>query len=135
MRVVLDTNVLLQIISSRSTHYWIWEAFRDERLILCLTTDILLEYEELLLRKRNQELAKLVLEVLLLMPNMIRVETYFNFGLPTTDPDDQKFVDCAIACGANCLITEDKAFQELKNIPFPIVQVLSPDEFKEVFMP
>lgn len=101
MRIVLDSNVLLQIVSSRSEHHWIWQALREGRLTLCFTTDILLEYEEVLPRKRNQELAKLVIEVLVLMPNMVRVETYFNFGVPIADPDDQKFTDCAIACGAN----------------------------------
>jgi len=48
MKIVLDTNVLLQAISSRSEHYWIWEALRQEQLTLCVTTDILLEYEEVL---------------------------------------------------------------------------------------
>jgi predicted nucleic acid-binding protein len=39
MKIVLDTNVLLQIISSRSIHHWLWEALRRENLVLCLTTD------------------------------------------------------------------------------------------------
>ncbi|MBK8567817.1 MAG: PIN domain-containing protein [Saprospiraceae bacterium] len=43
MKIVLDTNVLLQAISSRSEHYWIWEALRQGQLTLCITTDILLE--------------------------------------------------------------------------------------------
>jgi uncharacterized protein len=96
VRIVLDTNVLLQAISSRSVYYWIWEALRREKLTLCFTTDILLEYEEVLTRKRNAELAALVIEVIVLMPNSVRVEKYYNFGLPTKDPDDQKFTDCAM---------------------------------------
>lgn len=102
-------------------------------ITLCVTTAILLEYEEVLLRKRNPEVAKLVVEVVLLMPNLIRVETYFNFGLPTKDPDDQKFTDCAIACGATYLVTEDSDFNELKNMAFPVVQVVSPKAFRSIF--
>lgn len=133
MKIVLDTNVLLQAISSRSEHYWIWDALRKEQLTLCVTTDILLEYEEVLARKRNVELAKLVIEVIALMPNLVRVETYFNFELPTKDPDDQKFTDCAVACGAAYLVTADNDFNEVKSTPFPIVQVVSPETFRTVF--
>ncbi len=130
MKIVLDTNVLLQAISSRSVHHWIWEALRQEELTLCVTTDILLEYEEVLARKRNEELAQLVIEVILLMPNLVRAEVYFNFGLPTKDPDDQKFTDCAIACGADYLVTEDNDFNEVQKTPFPSVWVVSPDQFR-----
>jgi uncharacterized protein len=133
VRIVLDTNVLLQAISSRSVYYWIWEALRREKLTLCFTTDILLEYEEVLTRKRNAELAALVIEVIVLMPNSVRVEKYYNFGLPTKDPDDQKFTDCAIACGAEYLVTEDKDFNEVRRTPFPTVNVVSPEEFLPIF--
>lgn len=102
-------------------------------MILCFTNDILLEYEEVLSRKRNVELAKLVVEILVLMPNVVRVERYFAFGLPSKDPDDQKFTDCAIACGASFLVTEDRDFDEVKKIPFPPVNVVSAGEFRAVF--
>ena len=133
MKIVLDTNVLLQAISSRSIHHWIWEAMRKEKLTLCITTDIILEYEEVITQKRNVELAKLVVDVILSMPNLVRVEVYFNFGLPAKDPDDQKFTDCAIACGADYLVTEDKDFFELQQLPFPPVRVVSPGELQEHF--
>jgi uncharacterized protein len=132
MKIVLDTNVLLQIISSRSAHHWIWEALRQEMLTICLTTDIILEYEEILIRKRHEELAQLILEILLLMPNIVRVEKYFSFGLPTHDPDDQKFLDCAIACGAAYLVTEDKHFNEVKDKNLFFVKIVSPTDFREI---
>jgi putative PIN family toxin of toxin-antitoxin system len=133
MKIVLDTNVLLQAISSRSIHHWIWEAMRDEKFTLCVTTDIILEYEEVIAQKRNVELAKLVVDVILSMPNLVRVEVYFNFGLPVKDPDDQKFTDCAIACGADYLVTEDQDFHELRKLAFPPVRVVSPSEFRKDF--
>ena len=133
MRIVLDTNVLLQAISSRSEHYWLWEALRNEDLTLCFTTDIILEYEEVLQRKRNKDLAKLVIEIIVLMPNTIRVEKYYSFQMPFKDPDDQKFTDCAIACDANYLITEDTDFKEVKRSKHPIVNVVTPTEFRKIF--
>ncbi len=48
------------------------------------------------------------------------------------DPDDNKFVDCAIAGAADFIVTDDKDFNVLKNISFPKVAVLSSDEFLEM---
>ncbi|MBK8567816.1 MAG: PIN domain-containing protein [Saprospiraceae bacterium] len=79
-------------------------------------------------------MAKLAIEVVLLMPNLVRVETYFNFGLPAKDPDDQKFTDCAIACGAAFLVTEDRDFLEVKKTPFPLVNIISPKAFRAIFL-
>ena len=51
--VVLDTNCLLQSISRRSRYYKIWRDFIDGRYVLCVTTEILEEYEEILSRLCN----------------------------------------------------------------------------------
>ena len=49
-RIVLDTNCLLQAISRRSRFYPIWRDFIQGRYDLCVTTEILAEYEEILSR-------------------------------------------------------------------------------------
>lgn len=135
MKIVLDTNVLIQAISSRSVHHWIWESLRREELTLCVTTDVLLEYEEVLCRNRSSELGKLVLDVIVNMPNLSRVEVYFNFGFPAADPDDQKFMDCAIASGAKFLVTQDRDFWESENKFFNWVQVVTPLELRSILHP
>ena len=43
----------------------------------------------------------------------------------TSDRDDNKFVDCAIVAGAKFIVSNDKAFAELKNYAFPQVDVCS----------
>ena len=40
-----------------------------------------------------------------------------------------KFVDCALACNARYIVTEDKHFDELKKVTFPKVDVVSLHEF------
>ena len=134
MRIVIDTNVLLQIISRRTDHYWLWQSLLRKELTLCVTTDILDEYHEKIVDIYNSPIfADYTLETILLMPNLVKVEKYYFWGFPFKDEDDQKFVDCYVACGAAYLITEDKHFNELKKIPFPKVNVIRPDKFKIIF--
>ena len=52
------------------------------------------------------------------------IKPYYRFGLIQTDADDNKFVDCAIAAGAEFLVSNDSHFRVLEQIPFPKVCVL-----------
>lgn len=127
--VVLDTNCLLQSISRRSRYYKIWRDFVDGRYVLCVTTEILEEYEEILSRYLSPLVARLVVEAILRANNVLRVDAQFRFGLITADPDDNKFVDCAIVANAECVVTNDAHFEVLRTIPFPKVNVVGIDEF------
>jgi predicted nucleic acid-binding protein len=63
------------------------------------------------------------------LPNLERINKYYFWNLITVDPDDNKFVDCAIAANAHFICTEDKHFNILANVPFPTVSVISTQEF------
>ena len=128
-RFVIDTNCLLQSISRRSRYYPIWRGFVDGAYTLCVTTEILEEYEEILGRYLSPSVARLVVAAILRAPNTERVDAQFRFGLITDDPDDNKFVDCAIVANAKCIVTNDAHFDVLKTIAFPQVAVLDIDEF------
>ena len=62
--------------------------------------------------------------------SVIRKDPHYSFGLMEADKDDNKFVDCAIAANAKCIVTEDNHFNILKTIPFPKVEVIGIDDFK-----
>lgn len=61
--------------------------------------------------------------------NVAFVTRYYRWELMHVDPDDGKFVDCAFACNADYLVTNDSHFNVLKTHPFPWVRIISPDEF------
>ena len=132
MHIVLDTNVLLTCFSSRSRTHLIWQSLREGKWSLCVSTEILVEYEEIIARHTSPELAAAVLDAILHLPNLRLVTRYFKWNLIVADPDDDKFVDCAIASGADYLVTEDKHFNVLENIPFPTVHLLGEGEFVEM---
>jgi putative PIN family toxin of toxin-antitoxin system len=132
MHIVLDTNVLLTCFSSRSKTHLIWQALRQGKFSLGVTTEILAEYEEIIAEQTSAELAAAVLDAILHLPNLRLITRYFKWNLITADPDDDKFVDCAIAAGADYLVTEDKHFKVLEKIPFPTVRVLRERAFMEI---
>ena len=123
-RIVLDTNCLLPSISRRSRYYPVWDRFICGEYDLCVTTEILAEYEEIVGRMTSPVVARLVVEAILRAPNTLRIEASFRFGLITEDPDDNKFVDCAIVANAECVVTNDSHFDVLATIPFPRVKVV-----------
>jgi len=129
MRVVLDTNVLLVSITPKSIFYPIFDSFLKEEYELCVTTEILLEYEEILKIKVGLELASAIISIIENAPNTIFITRYFEWNLITVDLDDNKFVDCAIAANAKLLVTEDKHFNVLKQISFPKVQLINIKKF------
>lgn len=132
MRVVLDTNILLMSLSRKTIYYSIWKAFQNGEFELCVTTDILNEYAEILQRKFRPEVGISVMKAIENSFDVIQIQKYFFWNLITVDPDDNKFVDCAVAANADFICTEDKHFKVLKKIPFPPVKVISADDFVEI---
>ena len=55
---------------------------------------------------------------------------YFQFRLIEADLDDNKFVDCAIVANARYIVTNDAHFRVLTNIPFPTVEIISLENFR-----
>lgn len=132
MKIVLDTNVLLVSISSKSLYRPILDAFINEEYELCVTTDILLEYEEIIKEHMGGKFVDYVLQLIENAPNVKWITKYYKWNLIEADADDNKFVDCAIACGAKYLVSDDKHFNVLHKIPFPKVEVIKAKEFKGI---
>jgi uncharacterized protein len=123
VKIVIDTNVMLVCITQKSSLHWIWQALVTQRFTLCVTTDILDEYAEIIEQQMGFKAAESALSTIENLPNVERVTTWFRFNL-LADSDDNKFVDCAIATNALCIVSHDNDFKPLKNIPFPKVIVI-----------
>ena len=127
--IVLDTNCLLRSISQRSEYYKVWEDFILGHYVLCVTNEILAEYEEIISSHMSPAAAQIVIETILRANNVKRVDAQFRFGLITSDADDNKFVDCAIVANAEYIVSDDAHFRVLQSIPFPKVHVIRLKEF------
>lgn len=127
--VVIDTNSLIMAISSRSTYHKIWQAFLAGDFQLCISNEILEEYVEVIARNISVNVARYVAYTIMERKNVRQITPSFRWNLITADPDDNKFVDCAIAGNAKFIVTEDHHFNVLKDIPFPVVEVVGIDDF------
>lgn len=127
-KLVLDTNSLLQCISRRSRYYDLWISLLDGRNTLCVSTEILEEYAEILERKTSLRFAELALNVITNNPYTQFITPYYHFRLIAADPDDDKFVDCAVAGNAKYIVTEDSHYDVLIDISFPKVDIIKLDD-------
>ena len=129
-RIVLDTNVLIACIGTKSPYRWLFDAMLDEAFTLCLSTPILLEYEEVMGRKTTPTVAANVVRLLAALPNAEYVMPHFRWHLIAADPDDNKFADAALAAGAHCLVSHDAHFGILERVRFPRLPVISAEKFQ-----
>ena len=132
LNIVLDTNVLLVSISPRSPYRWVFNAFINEDFNLCVTTDILFEYEEVINRHMGNKVADAILQIIENAVNVKQITRFYKWNLIQADHDDNKFCDCAIAANANYIVTEDKHFNVLKTLDFPKLNIIKINEFQEV---
>ncbi len=128
MRLVIDTNVFISGVFFSGPPYQILTAWKSGRIKLVLSPDILVEYQA-----TGEELAAKFTGVDL-TPWMELVATLgVVIDAPPlaeqicTDPDDDKFLACAIASRTKIITSGDKAL--LATSGFRGVAVLTPRQF------
>lgn len=118
-------------LPSKSPYHQIWTEFLNGDLEICVSPEILLEYEEIVSQKISSRMATILMEALTNRSNLVRTTPTWRFNLITQDPDDNKFVDCAICGMAEYIVSNDRHFDILKSIDFPLVTVRSIQEFSK----
>ncbi len=133
MRVILDTNVFVSGIFFSGPPYQILKAWRDGKLHLVLSPEILDEY-----RRVGESLAEQfpaidlgpILELV-----TIRAEMFAAQNLPEpvcADPDDDKFLACALASKSEVIVSGDRHL--LKVSGFRKIRVVRPREFIDEYL-
>lgn len=132
MRIVLDTNSLIQSISRHSVYRPVWDSIMNGENTLCISNEIIEEYAEILNRFFGQHFAETVMMAILKSPYVERFSPQYRFNLIQADPDDNKFVDCAIVANARYIVTNDRHYDVLRQIKFPIVDIIALKDFLEL---
>ncbi len=132
MTVVLDTNALVQLFGQASPLAPLKRALLDGRLVLAVSTPVLLEYEEVICRQagraRWEDVARMFTLIGLLHGTLREVTPAYRFRAITADADDDAFADCAMAANADYILTEDQHFNVLRGSGYAVQPVTS-EEF------
>ena len=133
MKIVLDTNVLISgFFPRQSPPTIILDMIIEGILTVCYSSEIFIEYEEVLNRKKFLFIDKDRRKVVL---NFIKNNGYLISDIPTgiklPDSDDEKFINAALSGQAQYIITGNmKHYPEIK---YNAKRVLLPADFlKEI---
>jgi putative PIN family toxin of toxin-antitoxin system len=130
MKVVVDTNVLVSGVFFGGMPSRILEAWREKRIDVVVSPDILEEY-----RRVGEHLETQFTDVSLapfLALLVMNAEIIEPPDLPeqvSRDSDDDKFIACALAGGCHVIISSDKDLLSISG--YRGVKVVAPREFLE----
>lgn len=133
MRVVIDTNVFVSGVFFTGPPYRILEAWRISQVTLVVSPDILEEYfrvgEELAAQFPGVDLQP-ALDLVAVAAVVVDAP-----GLPEQicrDPDDDKFLACALSGRCKIVVTGDKALLEVSR--YADIAVISPRQFLDRYL-
>ncbi len=130
MKIILDTNVFISGVFFGGIPYQILDAWRNGKLDIVLSEDIFNEYQRV-----AHELSKQFKEVDistfldLLTVNAIWVEApQLPFNV-SADPDDDKFLACALASRTKAIVSGDKHLLIVSG--YRSIEIIKPSLFIE----
>lgn len=119
MVVCIDTNAVLGMFGRTAPLLALRHGLLAGKFRWALSNEVFLEYQEVVQREMGSAGAERMLRFIELADQargaILRVAPAFRFHLISADPDDDKFADCAIAAGADWLITGDHHFDVLRD--------------------
>ena len=127
MRVILDTNVFVSGVFFTGPPYQILKAWRGGNLSLVISEEILAEYQKVG-KVLAEEFPTIDLQPILdLVTISAEIVQSQRLSEPVCDdPDDDKFIACALASKSKVIVSGDKHL--LKVSGFRGIRVITPRE-------
>lgn len=128
IKAILDTNVLISGIFWKGVPFEILAAWQKRRFRLVISLPILYEYHRVLdeMSKKRPILAlSSILEVIELHSEMVEPVSFAK--TVCDDPDDDKFLEAALAANADYVVSGDAALLSVKN--YHRIQIVRPALF------
>ncbi len=133
MRIVLDTNVFVSGVFFSGSPYLILQAWRDGKVGLVVSREVLEEYERVG-RRLSQQFPGVHLDPIL---NLLALHAQIVQTAPLpkqvcSDPDDDKFLSCALAARCPVIVTGDRAL--LKASGYRHLTIVKPRTFVDEYL-
>jgi len=133
MKIVLDTNVFISGIFFGGPPSQILQSWRKSQIKIVLTEQILEEYhrvgEELSAKYPSINIEPII-ELFTVFGEFVETK-----GITETiceDPDDNKFIECAIACQSKLIVSGDKHLLQISG--YKEIEVLKPRQFVDNYL-
>ena len=130
MNVILDTNVIISGIFFSGPPFQILTAWRDGRIRLVLSKEILNEYVQVadkISKKYNELKIDKILELITIHSEMI-IPSDMNIDV-CRDDSDIKFLSCAISSNTKVIVSGDRHLLELNG--YSDIEIISPKKYVE----
>ena len=131
-KVVIDTNIFVSSFFGGNPKRII-DLWKNEEIALCLSKDILDEYIDVLQRVGLQDENEIE-ELLSLFAkgfNILFTTKTPKIRAVKDDPEDDKFIECAVALKAEVIITGDKALKTMGE--YMGIKILTPQQFLNAY--
>ena len=133
MKIVLDTNVFISGIFFGGAPLQILQSWKQSKIKIILTEQILEEYQRV-----GKELSERYTSVNI--EPIIELFTIFGEFVETKgisesiceDPDDNKFIECAIASQSKVIVSGDKHLLNISG--YKDIEVLKPRAFVDNYL-
>ena len=130
MKIILDTNVFISGFFFGGPPYQIIDAWRNGKFDIVLSEDIFAEYQRVAMELSKQfEEVDISTFLDLITVNAIWVEAPqlpFNVSV---DPDDDKFLSCALASKTKIIVSGDKHLLAVSG--YRRIEVIKPRAFTD----
>ena len=132
MKVVIDTNVFVSSFFGGNPRKII-DFWKKGKISLCVSKNILDEYIEVLQRiglgdgREVEELLSLFAKGF----NILFTTKTPKIKAVRDDPDDDKFIECAVGLKAEVIITGDKALKAMNE--YMGIKILTPQQFLKTY--
>lgn len=133
MRIVLDTNVLISGIFFHGPSYRILQAWKQKKVQFVITLEIYAEYTRVaeVISKKYPGID--ISEILNLIAIYSEIVQSLTLSEPICeDPDDDKFIACAISNEVRYIVSGDKHLIKISG--YHGIRVIKPQEFCTEFL-
>jgi uncharacterized protein len=116
IKAVLDTNVFISGVFWKGPPFEVPRAWQEERFRLAISLPIFQEYRRALAELTRVRAVPVLTSVLRIIELHSEMVEPVSFAKPVcSDPDDDKFLEAAIAASADYVVSGDKALLNLKS--------------------
>lgn len=130
MKVVIDTNVFVSSVFGGHPRQVV-DLWFDGRVTLCLSEPIVREYQRVLreIGAVSEAEERILMETFASGEGVLYVNDPPAIEGASSDPDDDKFLECALELGAEYIVSGDSDLLELQS--YMGMPILSPRAFLE----